>query len=886
MATQSTKIQHLLDGLSILKIRRNTQLATIAAAWTFVALMTALLATVVGDAFLHFPTAGRMASFILLALIIIAGLALCLRCAFKRYSMQALAAIAEKAHPEADNTIINAVQMAECDNARPDIIDAILAEHPADPAKFSARSTYTRRLYSHLAYAIPLVLLIFGLTFVLSPERMPIALSRILKPLSDIPPFTETFIVGVTPGNVTIRRGDPITITASLNGIIPPNTIIEWLQPASGTHDATAMNETSDDKKNYAYDFPACFDSFKYRVISNDATSAWMTVTVDNPPGLENWEIRVIPPTYTERPSYTFTAASEEREIIGGSHILFAGAASRPLDKAVLFCDKNQLAQHNAPPSFTQFICEATSPYSGAFSLKLSTPEALETTLSLPIAILPDRLPVISLTDTPTNFKVNRGDSVTITFGAMDDYGIAKVIVEQLLPDNKLQEIASAIPTPEEKRLFRARFSIDTNSFDNEAAVLRFRLRVIETASTEPSRNGLSPIVSISFFSEKEVKKEQERKAKDSEQSLERLLVLQKNALKLTNDTMLKASQGNAPGTADITELYARQKDIRDMALVILQNREMLGALGDTLAGMVNKELLDVLEAIDLLNRPGAAASLPDLQKVATLQTKILAMLTTMGKQGQSAEQQHQEKTDIFAIIQKLAKDQNLIIKQEIAAQASGKVDFVQFANYQTGISKGILAFNDKALASAEEHAEDDFSVQLRRAVDALDKSKSYNHSLDAIEALDEDENLNDALKSQKLALAGIAAAYKLLNDWRVNNAAKTINEAKEVIDEVKETLDKMEEIQAKISEIAHELQKRNPAESDPGLKDDMEKMEKEHEKMLDELEKLANDLYQFPDLPVCNELNSKMKEIYEDVLQAKDSEKLKAVEIAVQKED
>ena len=51
-------------------------------------------------------------------------------------------------------------------------------------------------------------------------------------------------------------------------------------------------------------------------------------------------------------------------------------------------------------------------------------------------------------------------------------------------------------------------------------------------------------------------------------------------------------------------------------------------------------------------------------------------------------------------------------------------------------------------------------------------------------------------------------------------------------------------------------------------------------------VEEMANDLYQFPEMPVCNELNAKMREIYEDVEQAQESEDAPALEIAVQKED
>ena len=289
------KLQNLLDGLARLKFRRNAQLALIAAAWTLVALTILLLSATVGDAFLQFSFGGRLTAFIVLTLTAIAGIAFCIRLAIRKFSLQAMAAIAEQACPGADNSIINAVQMHEREDGRPEIIEAILAEHPVEPAALSARATYSRRLYSHLCYALPLALLLFVLCFAMSPKRMSIALNRVLKPFADIQPFTETFIVGVTPGDITIRRGEQLIVTATLDGIIPKETLVEWLLPGTDVHDVAAMDAT-DNANAFAHDFPPCFDSFRYRIRSNDAVSDWMTVTVDNPPGLETWEVRVVPP--------------------------------------------------------------------------------------------------------------------------------------------------------------------------------------------------------------------------------------------------------------------------------------------------------------------------------------------------------------------------------------------------------------------------------------------------------------------------------------------------------------------------------------------------------------------------------------------------------------
>lgn len=887
-STPSPRLSQVLNGLAALKNARNAQLAGLTALWAVCAAGTVVLVGMLVDAWLKVGPVMRWGVFVLMAAAVLGGAGWAIRTAFRRYTNQSLAALAEGSRPEADNALINAVQLFERGTASPDFIEAILAENPVDPAQVKASTTYSRKWVKPLFYVIPGVALAFAAAFLASPERMRISLARVMKPFAEIPPFTETYITEVTPGNLTVRRGESFTVSAKLSGIVPDEVVVEWLIPASGDHDILRMTSTDGSGSAFACDFPPAYDAVRYRVLANDAVSEWSEVAVDNPPGLETWEIRVTPPSYTGRETYSFKATDEVREILGGSSFLFAGAASRPLCRAVLNCDRKPLVRvADEETAFTTFKVSANAPYAGAFTVFLETPAGLTADLPLPVTVVPDKLPVISLTDTPLVMKVHHGDSVAVTFGAMDDYGLAAVILEQVLEGGPATVVSTLTPGEAERKLFRARFMIDTGSFKQDGNPLKFRLRAVETASDDPRRHGVSPVVTVTFFTEKEMLSEKDRKNRENEETLDKLLVLQKNALKQTNDTMLRCSRGGALDGVLIGDMANRQTEIRTMAIAILRNRDLLGALGDTLAGMVNKEFTEVLTAIDALNRPEAAGPVPQLQKVAVVQTRIVALLTGMNAKGLSSEEQHKEKADIFALIQRLVKDQNVVIRLCLGAQKQEQkdTDFEKLAQYQVNLSKGILAFSDMALKNAEEHAEDDLSAQLRKALAAIDEARSYNYSMAATEAL-EDEDLKSAVEAQKLALKGLAAAYKILNDWRVNQAHKTVAEATEVLAEVKDALAGMEKIQARIAETAHELQKQNKPEDDPSLKDDMEKMAKEHEKMMDMIEQCANDLYQFPDLPVCNELNTKMREIFEDVMQAKDSENLKNVEIAVQKED
>ncbi len=289
--------------------------------------------------------------------------------------------------------------------------------------------------------------------------------------------------------------------------------------------------------------------------------------------------------------------------------------------------------------------------------------------------------------------------------------------------------------------------------------------------------------------------------------------------------------------------------------------------------------------AIELLAevyRTPEAGRIKPLGACITVQNAILAALTGMHENLQH-EHMHQDKSDIFAALQKVIKMQRDNLKDTKAASQGQDIAIPALVHNQDRIAEAILAFTDLCLSQAELRAKDDFATQLRIAHDIIAKDAAYETALAAAEELD-DKELENAVTKQQAVIKTLMKALNILNQWRVNNAKKIVADATEVINNVAKHLDEMEKKQARIAEVTRDLKARGPMDDE--AREKLAEMDKEQEEMADLVEQLANDLYQFPELPVCNELNAKMREVYEDVLQALDSENLPSIEIAVQKED
>jgi archaellum component FlaC len=294
--------------------------------------------------------------------------------------------------------------------------------------------------------------------------------------------------------------------------------------------------------------------------------------------------------------------------------------------------------------------------------------------------------------------------------------------------------------------------------------------------------------------------------------------------------------------------------------------------------------MTDVLEVFEEVHRSGKNEMPEKLAECVRLETRILAQLTGI-PMGLENEQQHQDKTDLFAALQKIITAQRTNLKDSKEAQTgtmSAQVTALLAAN-QDRVANDIVGFTDLCLVMVEGRVDDDFATQIRKVYDLVENGSVYEKALGAAESLEEGD-FAAGIQYQEEVLKTLMQALNVLNQWRMRNAQKIVKEATEVLKKTAEKLDELEAKQARIAEVTRDLTTRGKIDDE--VREKLAEMDEEQKDMANLVEELANDLYQFPELPVCNELNSKMREIFEDVEQAMESENAPAIEIAVQKED
>lgn len=877
-STMSIQYNNLQQGLESLRRRRQRQLGLCYAALLLLGAGAWLWLGTMLDLWLGGIHVSIRYGFLLLLLLGTgAGAWRWLIFCRRRLSNQAMATLVETAKPGLRNTLINAVQFLECGQVGQKIITAILQESPLDLASVKPSELYSARLPRLLKRSCYLMLPLWLALFCLSPYGARQSLLRILAPFVQTEQFTATIIAQLSPGNCSLRRGQELVLTATLAGKIPAAAEVCIVQEGHQEILLPLLPDAADQSK-FSGQSSALFATGKYRLLAGDAVSPWFDLEIVSPPGLVEWEAKIVPPESTGKKAYTLQPSSKDLGVPADSLFIFKGTATVDLQRAVLL-QGNKLIQELTNLNSRNFTFHGPIGPQGNLSLLLVA--GIESSTTLPLLVLPDRQPKVTLVETPLKISIQKGEALPIGFLAEDDYAIARAGLEQVLEKDPPEQIRTASPEQERPLRFPGRFLIDTATFKaQDGATLKFRVWAEDYGREPEQRRGYSALIQV-VFSEPE--RDQEKKAEEllnTENLLAELIKKQRQNLLVTQGlTDLATLKKDVTDTA-LSAVESEQTQIRQQAVEILEFREILGGLSDVLSGLINEDMLRVLEVFERLHRTADKAAL--LNQALVWQTRILATLTGLAD-SLKPEQNQRDKREMFAFLQRLVKNQKNNLRDAKKLSQGGNISRPALVHNQDGISEDILAFADVCLNHAEMRSEDDFALQARQAHKRLEEGKAYEKSLQATELLEE-EKLAAGIPLQEEVLRTLLEVLNVLNQWRMRNAKRVLEETSAVLHNTAEKLDELEKQQAKIAEVTRDLKKRGPLDDE--AREQLAKMDKEQKDMADLLEKLANDLYQFPELPVCNELNAKMREIYESVLQALDSENMPSLEIAVQKED
>lgn len=883
-------VLHHLDRLRKGYVRSRALLFAVGTLTCLWALATAF---VLIDLLLHIPDAGCWACWLLAVSLIGLGGYVVVRTVRQRVTHAATAILVEKVLPHVDNHLVNAVQLSEGTPGSEAFVEEVLSEIDVGLEVVRPRHLYSQAPLRWVRRGLAGVAVLFLAALALSPRGTARSLLRLSVPMLGLEPYTLTRIVEVTPGHVTVLRGGSLDVAATFAGVLAKDARVVWDLDRGKVEDLPML--TPEDLGREARAAPGTefycrlkgvFYESRYRVVAGDASSPWFTITVTNPPGLERWEARVSPPDYMGMETFSLDGSSSTMEVPEGSRLALSGVASCDLREVRVTQDEEELAAKETDGR-RRFAVVFAMQDGGPVRVRVKASSSLEAEELLPFVVLLDQAPSVTLVEGKQRILAAKDAQVPIAFQVEDDYGVRAVGLERLLGEGRAEDVATAGPEVAQRH-FQGRFVVDLPTFGVAPGdTLRFRVWAEDLGPETRQgkrRRGVSGALEISIPAPDEQREAKKQVAHRSKEALLELIKMQRDSLRNTRRLSDIVTMEQAVTGTQIQEIEAAQRTIRDMAGDLLQAREALGDLSAVVSGLVNHEMAEVLVVLQEAHRAVGKQLTEKLQAAVALETRILAALTGIPA-NLTQEARHQEKVDLLGRLQKLVAGQMTNLKESKAAQrgepARETTDLLAKAEDQ--LASDLIVFTDHCSVMLEQRVEDEFAKQIRRVYDLVDGEEVYEKMLSAAEAL-EDMDFAVGVQSQEEALRTLMDALDILNRWRMQNAKKITEAASDALKEVAEKLGELEEKQAKIAEVTRDLASRGKLDDD--VRKQLADMDKEQEEMADVLEELAQDLYQFPELPICNELNSKMREIFEDVEQALDSENAPAIEIAVQKED
>ncbi len=885
--TRRETLSHELDRLRRGYLRSRTLLFALFGLCALVFLFFSFAAL---DLTLRLPTAVCWLTWLGMLALVGGSVWLVRRTARQRVSDSAMAVLVEHVLPGAENHLINAVQIGERLPHAQRFVEQLLSEADLGLDVVRERDLYSQKPRVWALRALGGMALVLALLTLITPKGMGHVTGRFFLPMAGIEPYTRTRIQAVKPGDATVMRGENLTVAVEFAGARAEGARVVLERGKGKPEDVQLVAREPDPDQSAAStgqamscELKGVFYAARYRVVGGDARSRWYGVGVTNPPGLGEWRAEIIPPDYVKRDKYRLDNTSENTEVPVGSTVGLLGYATTDLSTVSVVQDEAVLATQNTAGR-RKFGLKFHMGDGGPIRLRMQAESGLEATSGLPFVVLLDQTPGVVLVDTKQRILASRDARVPVAFRSEDDYGVVRVGLQRMLEEGRYEEVSTAAPESV-TTVFTGRFLIDVPSFGvREGDTLRFRIWAEDNGPTPARRRGYCSVVQIAIPVPEERRKAKEEVAKQSRDSILTLIKMQRENLRSTRAVSDRVVLGKTVASGQIQELQIAQASVRDLGVGLLKDRAALGDLATVLAGLVNHEMSQVLEAFEEAHRANAKELPAKLQECVRLESEILAALTGV-RDGMANEQQHQKKTDLFTALQKLVAGQRKNLKDSEAALAAqdGALTPEQLAQVEDELSSDLLTFTDQCLELIEQRVDDEFAAQIRQVYDLLEDQSIYDKMLGVAEDLD-GADLARAVQAQEEILKVLLQGLNILNAWRIKNAERIVKEAAEVLKETADKLEQLEAKQAHIAEVTRDLTARG--EMDDEVREKLAEMDEDQKDMAKMVEEMANDLYQFPELPVCNELNSKMREIYEDVEQALDSENAAAVEIAVQKED
>lgn len=231
-------------------------------------------------------------------------------------------------------------------------------------------------------------------------------------------------------GDLTIGRGDPVTLTATATGVIPEAGILSVSFESGRDQDFTV--EKDENASTYTRKLESVQESFTYVIRLNDGRSKLGKVNVQPRPTVAKLETRQQFPAYTGMGDARRSLA--DLSLLSGSKLLLSVTANKRIERGYIqlygVTNRHPLRVGDGNPVELRGSIDIPATNLTGFSIHLTDTHGLQSRdeAIYRIDVLPDRIPVVKITYPDRREElITQKARMLIAFEALDDFGVARV---------------------------------------------------------------------------------------------------------------------------------------------------------------------------------------------------------------------------------------------------------------------------------------------------------------------------------------------------------------------------------------------------------------------------------------------------------------------------
>ena len=463
----------------------------------------------------------------------------------RKLSHSTVAAYLEKAYPNIENRILSTVQLKPTlENNRlgyaQEFVEQLIFQTQQDVQKIESKKIFQTefvKIKRHAGIAV-IALGILMLTNFLLPSALR-GFTQTIETLPKTP--MEGFAAQIEearPGNIQIKRGADVTVTAKVSGHLdaPVYVYYRLAQVDSESKIDTNVHESPDTDMNVGEDeqqLPHLLDnetwqsllmnrqpteipysakienidrSLKYYVSTKDVASEHYQITVSHEPIVKTFQLQLNYPAYTQLPSQTLEANTGDMEVLYGTKVVLTGESNKPLTEAHLIFEESDLVKLEIEAE-TQMKGSFVAKQAGTYHIQIQDTDGLTNSnpLSYTLNVFKDSVPQVEIIEPGKDLVLENDMLVKLKVEATDDYGIqALQLVHRIQKENvddvtiMLKQIPSTTSPPQTSQFLTYSWDIEPiGLFPGEA--VSYYVQAIDTDDLSGPNIGKSRTYTVRF---------------------------------------------------------------------------------------------------------------------------------------------------------------------------------------------------------------------------------------------------------------------------------------------------------------------------------------------------------------------------------------------------